>query len=1208
MGVRFIIGPAGSGKTQHIIDSVCDYILSRKKGANYPPLLVIVPDQTTFQIETSILADGRVKGFTDLQVLGFRRLALKVLEDTGGYNFPFITPVGRSMAVQAILWEFRNHLSIYKPMVDYPGFRDTLIRTFSEFRAYGVNPEELLVDTEESRDHAPFLSQKLADIHLIYSEYRNFISDRFLDPDDYLELAVPRICESDMVKDALVWIDGFSGFTPLEYQVIGEIIENALCVEICLCMDREELQHPVRETSLFHPVREIYEKITEICLDRNIPIEGTVFLGEDEVLPRFEHPSLLGVELEFRNKDRPRKTVKKQPPDQLSDESYDEGSLGFRSEQLGGIFLVEAVNPRAEVEFVAREITKLVRDQEIAFRDITLELRDLALYEDLIEMVFKDYDIPFFIDKKTSLSHHPAAELIRSAFDVVLTEFSFDSIFRYLKTDLVRVERDLVDELENYVLAKGIRGEVWIQPEPWRYKKGFFSDLEESEAEDLDEERIDMIRKQATVGLCDFYKRLKGIDDSYEDAEEDDSVSGGLTARDISLAVYDLLMELEVPKTLERWQEECENSGDLMSALEHGGAWDKIVEILEQSIEILGEHPCDVRTYASVIGAGLEDMSIGAIPPSLDQVLVGSLDRTRQPECHATFLLGAIEGEIPKKQGEDGIFTDKDREALLQAGIDLEPSSKIKQFHEQYLVYVSLTRPRKRLYVCYPLGDSEGKALFPSPIVRWLRDSVPVEEISVSIDPPGIYEEDIDYLVPATVWGLTARRLSLLRHGIEPGVVWREAYRWMLQSDETDMTRKILGSLGFTNRLPPLDQALSEKLYGSPLRTSVSRIERYQICPFQHFAQYGLGLKEREEFSLDPAKAGTFYHEAMREFVNIVISSDVHVLDLEPSDAVDIMDEIVKEMVPRIQNELFLSSFRYKHISNSLASTLKTSARLFMEHAKRGDFVPIAVEVPFGLSDEIPPLPLRLQGGQEALIRGLIDRVDAAAVGEDIYVRVVDYKSSQTRLDLTDVYYGLSLQLLVYLAVALIRWDEITNSSHFLNIPEIAGKVPSATILPAGAMYQPIQNIFIRTDGPLDKDSAWAEIRKKLRMTGIFMDDLEVARLMDKTSSAHSDLVQVQFTKSGLGAKSPVVSQEKIEALLNFAIAKVEDTCSKIISGRIDVLPFSKKQLKGCRYCPFGSFCTFDVLIEGNQYRVLKDIPKDVIWAEIKRYGEGEKK
>ncbi|HHT84264.1 MAG TPA: helicase-exonuclease AddAB subunit AddB [Firmicutes bacterium] len=1205
MGLRFIIGPAGSGKTRYIIDSVIEGLLRDGPGMpdsaalaagpsgvlsgvlSRPPVLIIVPDQATFQMEKAILEDGRISGFMNLQVLGFRRLCLKVLDETGGITQPFITPVGRSMAVQSILWEHKEQLSVYAPMVNYPGFREEVIQALSEFNAYDVSPGDLEIVAAGGEERPPFLSQKLRDLQLIYRKYTEFLQDNFLDPDDYLKLAVESIPRSDLLRNAVVWIDGFSGFTPREYQVIGAMLKTATQVNLALCMDREEIQHPPRETSLFHPVREVYETALALCRENGVPLEDAVILGQDGALPRFKHRELACLEAAFRSKDRGPWQVFEPPADCLNPEGIPVAP--------GGVQLISTVNLQAEVEFAAREILRLVREQGLRFKDITVELRDLQKYKDLIEMVFTDHDIPFFLDLKSSLSHHPLAELVRSAFDIILTDFGFDAVFRYLKTDLVPLDRELVDELENYVLACGIRGKRWLDEEPWQYAMQFLAEDEEQPGAQADNQRIDAIRREAMSAFSRFYAMIRN--------------AGELTAEGISLALYDLLMDLGVQETLARWQEECQERGDLISVMEHAGIWDKVLEILEQAAEILGPRPCDVETYALLINAGLEDMRLGAIPPSLDQVLVGSLDRTRQPECRVTFLLGASEGDFPMKHGERGVFTDEERETLLKAGVNLEPSSRLRQLHEEYLVYIALTRPRDALYISYPLGDNDGKAMFPSPVVQWVKSTMPYKETRfISTDPPGTYPEDLDYLAAATVRGVAARRLSLMRQGISPGVVWEEVYRWMLDPCRVQQSRKILSSLGFTNKLERLGETLSHTLYGYPLVTSISRLERFQQCPFRHFAADGLGLKQRQVFKLDPLKTGSFFHEAMREFVREVSVCEQEVARMEQEDVLEIMDQVVGKLVPRIQDRLFLSSFRYQYVSNSLGALLRSSARVFLEHARRGDFRPLAVEVPFGLPGGVTPYSVRVPGHGEVLLRGRIDRVDFARLGSRAYLRVVDYKSSRSKLDLLEVYYGLSLQLLVYLGVAVSKWDELVEWSalfpaHMDQLEDPARVVP----YPAGAVYLPIHDPFLKEHGPLDREEAWLKRKKKnLKMAGLLLEDMDVLKLMDTAASGYSDILPVHFTKAGgVGSNSSTVAETDLELLLDYVEHKVGQISADIISGRIDIMPFRRNQQIACTYCEFSPLCTFDVLVDGNEYNTLSNLSRAQIWEEIRSICRG---
>lgn len=1195
MSLRIIAGPAGSGKTTYITSEIVRDLL-RRSGRSVAgrggalgsdlstasrPMLLIVPDQATFQMERKVLEDLRLRGFFDLHILSFRRLCLKVLDECGGVSLPFITQVGRSMAIQSVLWEHRKDLTVFAPMVDYPGFRETLGRTLQELSLYEISPGDMH-PAAESAANLPYLQQKVHDLEVVFKAYREFLRGRFFDPEDYLEMAAVKIPGSSLVRGSTVWIDGFSGFTPKEYKVLRAIMESAERTNVALCMDKRELSRPVSTYSLFHPTRQVYEKILVLAKDAGIPIEPVVHLGEDRVPPRFrESGDLARLEMAVRFSGDPAGGA----AGDLREQSPRDDRTG-----VPGVVLVSAANPQAEVEFVAREIIRLVRDEGLRYRDITVEARDLSGYADLIELVFADHEIPFFLDRKRSLSHHPLSELLRSSLEVVAGSFPSDSVFRYLKTDLVPVQREIVDRLENYVLAHGIQGERWISKEPWRYARKSMVSEEKVVSEVEDAKFADEARRQAVTHLEKFYRRLRGR-------------KSGLTAREVSRAIYDLLIDLDVPATLERWQTIAEDSGDLAEAQDHAGVWDKVMEILEQAEEILGEREVDLKTYAVLVEAGLEDIRLGVIPPSLDQVLIGSIDRSRQPECKATFLIGALAGVFPRRQSEDSVFTDEERAHLAERGIELEPDSITRQFHEQYLVYIALTRPSARLYVSYPLGDAEGKAQTPSHVVGMLKRVFPdLVEVSAGMEPPGRWPDDLDYVVPARARGILTRRLSLLRHGLKAGDAWTETYRWLIEPERIDVSRPILGSLSFTNKLDPLDRTLVRRLYGGAPETSVSRLERFGACPFYHFASDGLGLRERDIYRLEPSDAGTFLHNAMKEFVERLAASGADWKALTEADIMSLSGSIVDKLVPEVRDELFMSSARYRYVASALRRIVGRAALVTAEHMRRGGFRPVCTEVKFGMGGALPPYKIKVGPREEVVLRGQIDRVDVGFSGSRPYVRIIDYKSSARSLDLVEVWSGLSLQLLVYLIVALENWPVIARMGVGAGLaPEDpSGSVLSGTgPLPAGALYFTLRDPMITAKGPVPPDVSARSITKALRMTGLLIDDLDVLRVMDSDSSSYSDIIPVAFTSKGVGKKSSVARLADFEALLGYVRQKVKEMCDRIYAGDIEIAPYRRGKERACTYCPYGPLCSFDILLPGNRYRVIVP-PPGGIWEEVR--------
>jgi len=1176
LGLGFIIGPAGSGKTRYIVDRVIDELCGSEPVAGRYATILLVPDQSTFQMERLMLQDPRVPGFMNLHVLSFRRLCMRVMEETGGLGLPFITGVGKSMAIQAILWEHRKELTVFAPMVNYPGFRETLGRTLSEMTAYGVVPSSL---EDIASDRAvPFLEGKVRDLTIIFDRYREFLQGRFLDPDDYLGLASERMHGSSLLRGATVYIDGFSGFTPSEYGALRAILRTASEVRVALCADRAEMRGAANPARLFHPTREAHDKVLGLAQDEGIRVEDTVYLHEDDEspLPRFrEAPHLAALERRLRKGSR------------------GAAATPARSHTATGeapsVRLISATNPLAELEFVARETQRLVRDCGLRFRDITVEARDLTEYAQMLPLVFRDHNIPFFFDMKRSLSHHPLSELIRAALDVVLSNWSLDSVMRYLKTDLVPIERGEVDILENYALSHGIVGERWIAPERWRYSRKYLA--REDQAAELEEEALvaDGIRRKATAALGKFYLDLKR------------TRTGPVTASQVSGAIWDLLTELDVAGQVTRWESLAEQAGDLSEAVDHGGVLSKVEEILAQVGEVLKDQTADLKSYALLLAAGLEDIRLGTIPPSLDQVLVGSLDRSRQPDCKATFLIGALLGVFPKRVTEDSVFTDVERDFLAKRGVDLEPVSMERQFHEQYLTYIALTRPSQVLYISYPLGDQEGKALTPSHVVNVVKETLTgLYEETVSVDPPG-NDWDLDFAVPARVGGITLRRLSMLRDGRIPGDVWTEAYRYMLAPERLHDSRKLLGSLSYSNSIAPLDRNLVRSLYGHTLHTSVSRLETFAACPFQHFARDGLMLREREVYKLEPADAGVFLHAALRGYAEEVAKSGRDWSDLTSEEAVRTVDSVVERLTPELSGELFASSARYRYISAALHRILRRAGGALLRQISGGQFRPVAAEVLFGFPGGPKPLRVQLPGKEEVLLRGQIDRIDAAAGPDGTLLRVVDYKSSPRSLDLVDVHSGLALQLLVYLLVATESWDDIARG-----IQPSHRSILTGAAKPAGALYFSVFDPFISAKGPVQEEDARAMMAKRLRMSGLVVRDLEIARLQDKAATGYSDIIPVQFLTGGdLGAKSSAAAGDDFRALLEFVRHKVGEMSSRIFSGRVDVEPFRKGPSRACQYCPYGPLCTFDVLVPGNRYNVIRPLPAEGLWEEFRQARQG---
>ncbi|MBC7082680.1 MAG: exodeoxyribonuclease V subunit gamma [Firmicutes bacterium] len=1214
MSIRFIMGRAGTGKTTLCLNEVRSALREDPCG---PPIILLVPEQATFQVEHALVNTPDLPGFMRAQVLSFKRLAGRLLQELGGGARRDIGELGKLMVLRSLVLQKSSELSIFVKGSEKYGFAECLAETLRELAMYRVGPEDLeakVADLEQAGFGKTALALKLRDLALIARAYREYLGDKFQDPDDHLSLAATKIAHSTLTKGALIWVDGFRGFTPQEYSVLEALFSAASRVSVALCLDPNALGRPLRDTDLFRPTRETYDNLTALARRLGVEIEPPVILPAADARVPGSAGRVSGGTTSTRVAGGAARVpggagtgTRSAPLHHLEREFGSRRPSPFDGEP-DGVRLVAAANPRAEVEAAAREILRLAREEGMRFRDIGVIVADLETYHDLIQPIFKDHRIPFFIDRRRPVGHHPLIELVRSALDVVCEDWAYDPVFRYLKTDLVPISRREVDLLENFVLARGIRGRRWLESEPWEYRRTFgLEDVaEEAALRPEDEEMTRVItgaRSKATSALGAFYRKVVG--DAGGGAVEGTvkgTVRGAKPVRDMARALFELLADLDVRKRLEEWAQEAMGSGDIEAAREHQQVWNAVIGLLDEVVEALGEEMTDAPGFRELMEAGLEGMTLGLIPPALDQVIVGSVERSRHPGLRAAFVLGATYDAFPRRVIEETIFSDYEREILEERGLVLAPTSRVAQFHEQYNVYVALTRAREYLWVSYPMADGEGRALRPSPVRAQLKAVFPklVEEFAGD-EIPSSPEEALDAITSEAraaamlVRHFRASLTSPSSGGAEgQGLFWLDLYEWLVEDPERRLRAScVLKSLAFTNQVERLQEATARALYPNPIRTSVSRLESFARCPFAHFAGNTLGLAERELFRLEPPGMGTFIHEALRKLVDDL--GDERALASMEDDEIDArVTKIVDELAPRLQNEILRSSARYQYIERVLTRILRRCAAVLKEHASRSEFRSVRREVAFGrgygVGDDLPGLELQIDGGRRLELVGRIDRVDMAKAGDISYLRVIDYKSSRRSLNLSDVYYGLALQLLVYLAV----------------VEEHSGRLAGAPAEPAGAFYFPATDPIVSSPGPMDDEALENKRRRLLKMTGVIVGDAGVVRLMDSKAQDQdaSDIVPARLTKKGEVAKSSgnsVIDRDRYRVLRRFLLDKIRELSSRIVAGEVAPRPYRRGKFRACQWCSFKPVCGFDILLPGNEYRTITNLKNDEFWAAVEK-------
>lgn len=1049
------------------------------------------------------------------------------------------------MALRSVLINRQQDLTLFGPLANNPGFIEQLAHTVAELKLYRVEPaalEQALDLCRRTGREDTVLGRKLHDLSLIYNELEAYLAGRYLDPDDYLGLLAQQLPQASFIKGGMVWVDGFNGFTPQEEAVLQVLMTITSRLTVTLCLDPGLRQQLLGETELFHPTSLTYHRLRNLALEVGVNISPDIFLSGQP--PRFQGSAAL-AHLEAHFGRWPLKAFNDLP---------------------AGIKLVAAANRRLEVEAAAREIVGLAREKKLRWRQVAVLVREIEPYHDLVVNTFRDFNIPFFIDRRRPVSHHPLIELVRAALEAVLENWSYDPVFRYLKSDLIPVARQDIDLLENYVLAHGIRGRQWLTSQPWKFKSRYqLNESSDAKESDTEIEIINQIRERASRHLLRFHRSIK--------------TKHSLTARRLTVALVELLQALQVPRQLEEWRCQAKADGDLDAAQEHEQVWDGLMDLLDELVIALDDAPIELNEYAAILDAGLESLKLRLIPPALDQVVVGTLDRSRQPELEAALILGVGEGLLPARLPEDATFNDREREELQNIGIELAPTGSLQLFHEEFLTYLALTRSRRFLWLSYPLADAEGKALAPSPIIRRLRQLLPqLQEENVGLELPG-GEADRQYL--STPRQAAAYLATLLSRGGSLPPLWQEVLSWLCQDKDRERWLALLGGLNYRNQVEPLEPPSVAQVYSQPLSCSISQLETYARCPFRYFLTYGLRLQERCLYQVDATDMGQFYHAALKLFVDELRLSGSDWGAISDTEAAAITSRVVTSLAPQLQHEILSSSARYRYLLRKLEQTLQRAVAVLSEHARRGQFRPLAVETSFGRRGELPPLVLEAGSSCQVFLEGRVDRIDVAHYQDKYYLRVIDYKSSPMSLKLEDVYHGLSLQLPLYLQAALAV------------APDLLGE----TAEPAGLLYFAVCNPILRQKGPINDATEIENLhRRYLKMRGLLLAEPDIIKLMDEAVITEPDLLPVRLNRDGgLRKGSPAVDGNQMQVLLNLAQKRAISLARGILSGQVDISPYYNNKGTGCQFCSYRPVCGFDLQIPGATYRRLIPI-KDNFW------------
>ncbi|EJO5349236.1 helicase-exonuclease AddAB subunit AddB [Clostridium botulinum] len=1143
MSLRFIYGRAGSGKSQYCLNS----IKKRIEEDVEKPLILLVPEQFSFQAEKNLMEVIGEKTNFKVQVLSFKRMAYKVFNEVGGITAKHMNESGKSMLLHNIIEDCKNNLKVFKKAAKRQGFITTISDIITEFKRYNITPEIIINNLDNIEEEN--LKYKMEDLSLIFSEFEKRLHKNYIDSEDDLTILVEKLNESKQFDNAEIWIDEFSSFSPQEYSVLEKLLLKSYRINVTLCTDYLNEGGFVDTTDVFSPIKNTENKLLQIIEDNNIKLHKPIAL-KCEPCARFKNSK----ELQHLEKN-----MFSFPYREYKDKTKD-------------ICMLKTLNQYTEIENTARDIIRLCREKGCRFKDIAVITGNLEGYESIINSVFLQYNIPFFIDKKREINNNPIIILILSAMEVLSKNWTYEAVFRYLKTGLLNINNEEIDILENYVLANGIKGYVWTNDKPWEYKS--FTNYELKE--DIEKEllnKINDIRYKAMGPIVSLSKSLKSKD----------------TAKGLCEGLYEFLCNIDLQDKIQNIIENFKTQGEVEKASEYNQIWNIVMEVLDQIVEVIGEEKISIKEFFKILETGFSEYEIGLIPPTLDQVIVGSITRLRSHNINTLYIVGVNDGVFPAPLKDEGILSDDDRQFLEDKGLEIAKDTKSTAFEEQFLVYSTLTTPSKYLRLSYPIADGEGKTLRPSIIISRINKIFPnicEENDIVKFNSQEETLKNISSAKPTFNYLISNLRKDV--EGVKIDNIWSDTYKWYLQNEfSIEKLNRLIKGFDYTNQSNYIETKKIRNLYGKPLKISVSRVEKFSQCPFAYFVQYGLKAKDRKIFNLSYPDLGIFMHSILEKFSRQLEKEglDWNTMDLSWAD--EEINKLINEELDNKSLEILNSSKRYEYVTKSVKKILKRSIWLIGEHIKRGNFKPSYYELSFDVDGDYPPIGIELHSGEVVNLIGRVDRVDLLQRDGVTYLKIIDYKSGTKEFKLSDVYYGLQLQLLIYLDAILTELAERSG---------VNGE-------PGALLYLKLDDPIVKNTVDISDEEIEKNIIKNLKMKGLILNDPNVIKDMDNIISGISDIIPVMLKKDGdiSQGRSSVATKEEFETLRKYVRYTIIEICEEMLEGNIEIKPYKKKDGSSCDYCIYSSVCKFDTEIRGNKYNILIDKKDEEVWENIKK-------
>ncbi|MCR5154131.1 MAG: PD-(D/E)XK nuclease family protein [Lachnospiraceae bacterium] len=1156
MALTFVLGASGSGKTDYLYNLV----LSEAKKNPQSNYYVIVPEQFTLRTQQDLTTRSESGGILNVDVLSFMRLAHKVFLKLGKTGALALNDAGKSMIIKRVLSEHGKELKVYATSAGRAGFVEEAKSLVSELLQYGIGEGELL-EMMDKAEGDTLLCSKLQDALVLYKGFMDTLSEGYTTGEEIFDLLADCLLNTDILSDATVVLDGFTGFTPSQYSLLKRIFAGSKDCYVALTVPAEDYLSAPAGHDLFYLTKKSLLKVEALAKEAGVSVNEPV-LCED--IKRYGKESKLS-HLE-RNIFRLKRKVMK-------------AGCGGDCIQIKGL---PSVND--ECLFAVTKTFRLLKEKGYRYKDIAIVCSDLFSYAPVLVKEFEKVGIPAFADIKKSMSDNVLSTYIRALLTIAERGLSLENAMIYIKNPLTSYTEDEACMVENYCIARGISL-------PFAFERKWERKTKEA-ATDEEVALLEGIRQRLVAETAAFSDIFKSSENTGEVTDK----------------IKEYLKAVQIEEKTEELAEEFKMQGDFLRAKEYKQICKVLEDVLDQLKGIMGHRKFSVKEYRELVETGLREAKVGLIPQGSEQIVIGDLERTRLNDIKALIMLGINDGKVPANSGGGGILTDAERRKLAEKDVELAPDAVTSAAYSNFYIYQSLSKPREELIITYSSISDDGKAVKPAYLIKRIKG---LFEDELEVTSAGEDKEDKIYGILKNDYGESSFIAALrdfavdIKNENDPDKSGEEAekaalkgqtFSALLKKYADTLTKEELENVVRLSLGIPKEEKIPEEsarlIFDLPAKSSVTRLQLFAECPFKHFLKSGLKIEEREEFKVGTNDIGNVYHGVLEGIAKELREKNETFKDLTDERIKGYVKDFVAKEIDNYSADIFKETERTPFMTGEIEKTLEISLKSIRDQLKDSLFEPGFFEKDFYLK------------GKNINLVGIVDRIDKYEDEDNLILNFVDYKSGAKKFDLSSFYYGNSIQLPVYMTAQVEEMSSVTKKE----------------VIPGGMYYYHVYNPTAdkeKTKGETEEEliKASEEVRiKQMKLNGPTNSDPRVIKALkpefydengELAPSVKSDMVNVSSSSVNkdtgeISLKGKVISEEGFKLIKAHTDYLLEEEGKEIAGGAAEIKPQRFKKRTACDFCDYRNVCGFDRKC-GYSYKELKPMTDDEVFEEIKK-------